>query len=1004
MSVLSSVKSILSTIIFIPVIAFGQATLKGTVTDVANKETLIGVNVVVIGTSLGAATDIEGQFRIVGIPERVFNIKISCIGYEAQIIEIDFSKMKDVQKNVALKSAILQGEEVVVTAQMRGQNAAINQQITSNSIINVVSEEKIKELPDANAAEAIGRLPGVSITRSGGEANKVVLRGLSSKFSNITIDGVKIPPTDPSTRDVDLSTISQGSLAGIELFKALTADKDADAIAGTVNLVTRKAPSERLLQFDIKGGYNYLMKSANQYDFSGRYGERFFNDVVGIQLQGNIEKKIRSKEKTDFDYPGPQDITGDSLHKSYYMNDAILEFVDEVRKRQGGGGIIDINTPDSGLVKISAAFSSTNRNYTDYTRRYISRHANDVLYQARLVEQETGTFNSSIQGKNYLLGWDIQWSLAFAQSKVTNPYDYEIRFLEPSRPDAGVKGLQHDTLYSPQLMINDAWNNFTAAQCSTAFYRSQNNFDKERTASLDIARKYSLGNMLSGELKIGGKYKEKNRWMDQTEDQAYYWTSGVQRYNTDSTEKAYQGTRFADFFNRLITSGGADKSPLASEFLDNPTPTRSIFGQYTLTPLLNPDAIRLWYQMNKNGNGEYNGNPLMAINGYSVIERVTSGYVMNTLNIGQSITLNTGLRVEKELNEYNSKWTPDEVTGFPSSAKLKDTTATYTETIVLPNLHLAVRPTDYLTVRLAAYRALARPDFTMRLERYSADKQNGDLLVIGNSHLKDAKAWNYEVNTSIFSNTLGLISISAFYKEIDDMYHQMSGITARNDSILKSLGNNWAQYKPAAYSVYSLTAPYNSTQPTKAWGVEFEHQMNFGFLRGYLQYFVLSYNVSITRSETFILTSSNYTTRDSVQKFIPVPPPGHYVTTVQDNQHTKYDFVKRNSEGQPELYGNVALGYDIGGTSIRISVFFQDEYNQYFSPDGKSDIVTNAYNRWDLAFKQKITEKIEILANVSNLTNIKDVTTMVDRVNNWRLTDTQELYGTTVDVGVRITF
>jgi len=147
-----------------------------------------------VGTSLGAATDIEGQFRIVSVPERVLNVKISCIGYEQQVKEVDFSKTNDVVLNVQLKPSIIQGEEVVVTAQMRGQIAAMNQQITSTRIINVVSEEKIQELPDANAAEAIGRLPGVSIIRSGGEASGVVLRGLSSKFSNITIDGVKFLP------------------------------------------------------------------------------------------------------------------------------------------------------------------------------------------------------------------------------------------------------------------------------------------------------------------------------------------------------------------------------------------------------------------------------------------------------------------------------------------------------------------------------------------------------------------------------------------------------------------------------------------------------------------------------------------------------------------------------------------------------------------------------------------------------------------------------------------
>ena len=184
MNTLSTLNKTMIVVMFLPLFAFGQAILKGTITDVTNNETLIGVNIVVVSTSLGAATDIEGQFRIAGIPERVLNVKISCIGYESQVKEIDFTKAKDVALNIKLQPSVIQGEEVVVTAQMRGQIAAMNQQITSNRIVNVVSEEKIQELPDANAAEAIGRLPGVSIIRNGGEASGVVLRGLSSKFSN----------------------------------------------------------------------------------------------------------------------------------------------------------------------------------------------------------------------------------------------------------------------------------------------------------------------------------------------------------------------------------------------------------------------------------------------------------------------------------------------------------------------------------------------------------------------------------------------------------------------------------------------------------------------------------------------------------------------------------------------------------------------------------------------------------------------------------------------------
>ena len=255
------VSGFIAVLLILPSIVFGQSTLRGVVTDSTTNDKVIGANIIVSGTSLGCATDIEGVYVVRGIPQKPAQVKISCIGYQTRVFDVDFEKNKSVQLNIRLSPAVIMGQEVVVTAQLRGQMAAINQQLTSNTIVNVVSEEKIKELPDANAAEAIGRLPGVSILRSGGEANRITLRGLSDRFSAITIDGVRIPATDTSSRGVDLSIISQGALAGIELFKALTPSMDGDAIAGSVNLVTRKAPEEREFVVDARGAYNNLMKS-----------------------------------------------------------------------------------------------------------------------------------------------------------------------------------------------------------------------------------------------------------------------------------------------------------------------------------------------------------------------------------------------------------------------------------------------------------------------------------------------------------------------------------------------------------------------------------------------------------------------------------------------------------------------------------------------------------------------------------------------------------------------
>ncbi len=134
---------------------------------------------------------------------------------------------------------------------------------------------------------------------------------------------------------------------------------------------------------------------------------------------------------------------------------------------------------------------------------------------------------------------------------------------------------------------------------------------------------------------------------------------------------------------------------------------------------------------------------------------------------------------------------------FPTTGKLLDTTASLHRNDWLPNFHLTVRPLEFLTVRMAAYRALARPDFSSRLEKMMARVTNPrNPLVIGNPRLQNAKAWNYEVNSSLFGNTIGLFTVSAFYRQIDDMFHTVSGIPGEYKpgdpgSLLDTLGITW---------------------------------------------------------------------------------------------------------------------------------------------------------------------------------------------------------------------
>ena len=181
------------------------ATIEGTVLDRKTKEPLVGANVFIVGTSLGTASSNEGSYRLSNIPEGDYILRASYIGYETKELKINVKSNQISAYDIQLSYKSLQGEEIKVTAQAKGQMGAINKQLKAKSIKNIISSDKIQELPDANAAEAVARVPGVSIKREGGEGNKVVIRGLSPKYNKITVNGVSLASTSGSNRSTDIS-------------------------------------------------------------------------------------------------------------------------------------------------------------------------------------------------------------------------------------------------------------------------------------------------------------------------------------------------------------------------------------------------------------------------------------------------------------------------------------------------------------------------------------------------------------------------------------------------------------------------------------------------------------------------------------------------------------------------------------------------------------------------------------------------------------------------------
>ena len=984
-------------LILIPSLIFSQGKLKGTVTDAQTSEKLIGANIVLVGTPIGAAADIEGDYYMTAIPPGEYIIRCSFLGYKPKETKAIIIDGKTLLLNFELKLDLVEGDEVIITAQALGQAAAINQQISSNTSINVISEQKIQELPDANAAEALGRLPGVSVNRSGGEASKVTIRGLGSG-TTVTVDGVKLSPTDANGRGVDLSTIAQGSLSGIELHKAITSDKDAEAIAGNINFVTRGAPEGRVLRLDSYGFYNHMEDDYNQYNFVFRYGERFFDNLIGLQAFANIEKRNRAHESFHAQYMylnSNTDYQISSLHPYYTQ---------EKRERKGGKLLLDYRTPDKGIMKFTVDFNSTDREYAGVNRGYSVAYP-EVGYGMEALESKINIFNSSLVGENHLYDWQINWGISFVESYTNTPYYHFIGFVEPSsvvdgEVFSGMETIPTEYRKGPfEALVPYATNNFNLAYLNDSKIHTNRNIDNETTLRLDLKKEYHLMGM-AGEIKFGGKYRSKFHKRGGTYAVAnYYDGSGfTEFYKNDAGEIVPKDFEKYGFGNLLLTAGNQVLFP---NFIGSDPKTRDSFGKYPVNPLILSERVRAWYDMNKNGfntktnSAEYDEDRSQSGQRYHLTETVSSAYLMNTLNISPQLTFIAGFRMEHDNNDYHAFFTPQQITQY---SEFEDTSATYQETNIFPNYHLIYRPADFMTVRLAAFKGILRPGFDNRLPVYLVGtKINGvegiPFVFVRDPKLKNTTSWSYEVNTQFYSNTIGLISLSAYYKEFKNPIQWMNGLKVQGREVVDSLGIALYNDRVPFPTQYNLYYPFNSKNNSKVWGFEFEHQANFRFLPGLLKNIVLNYNFSVVKTEYFRLSKKIVTQVDTV--FLPFPIPIETVKEVATE-------TKTNILNTPGIYGNISLGYDISGFSARIAYFYQDEYYSYFSRDNTRNTNIISFSRLDLSLKQIITDNFEVGLNINNITDTQEGYDIMNDEANWVLPSTRKRHGITSDLWLRI--
>ncbi len=882
--------------------------VKGLLSDAKTKEPLSFANIAIKGTQKGTVSDFEGKYLLSNIKPGTYIIQVSYVGYKPLEKEVNLTKGQVLKLDFLLTMDAIITDEVVVTAQAIGQAAAINRQLSANTIMNVVSKDKIQSLPDQNAAESLGRLPGISVVRDAGEGTKLIVRGLSPKFNSITVNGERIPSTDAEDRSVDLSMISPDMLEGIEVIKALTPDKDGDAVGGSVNFVVKKARKNWHGIGLVQTGYNGHEKTYGQYKASVSASNRFFGNKLGVIIGVNTQKADRSSDLLNGDYEFSREGVDGAV-----INMRTLNLADRIEKRYRYGGNITLDYElKNGYILLSSMVARTERHEDRRRRRYRVESAYQE-YESRSRRINTTLLANSLSGRHKLPFVEIDWRLSYSKSTRDMPYSHRSRFRELG---AYKSDLIEDQ--GPLLIPQGAKNIIDETFFLEAYLDNELINDNNYTSQVDLKFPLKFSDQVSGYIKTGGKYRGNKRGRD--------FNRRVTLFGTINKIAASQPGRWTLTRNNQIQMSNFIGDFDAGDFLD---------GQYEFGPGLD---IRQINEFGKEFESKYVTDATYDLEDYTARERIVASYIMSELNIGEKLTFIPGVRFERTGNDYKSTiGTPVNFGDYGSGiVEVKDTSGQRSYSVFLPMYHIRYKPTKWFDVRLAATKTLSRPNY-FNLVPWERIRNSESTIERGNPDLKHTSAWNYDIFLS-FYNKVGLFTIGGFYKELGNIdYIRRSRITSQGK-----------------YFGFSIIQPVNAQDISTVKGIEVDIQTNLRFLPSPWNGILIGANFSVMRSKTYYPLFD--IGRDPQTGF------AYIIDTVRTGP----------MPGQAEKLANLSIGYERKKFSARLSMLYQGESLAVVGTRRELDGYTDRLFRVDFVIQQKFKKGWSVYLNLNNLTNSAD--------------------------------
>ena len=487
--------------------------LKGKIKDAKTGEEIIGASVVVKEEpSKGAVTGLDGSFSI-SVNRPTFTIICTYVGYKTYERKVT-SKDVDIEIPLASDDILLGEVTVVATNPGRTEAGARAIERKSMNVVNVMSAKAIELSPDITVANVIQRMSGVTIERnSSGEGQYAILRGMDKRYNYTLINGVKIPSPDNKNRFVPLDIFPSEMLDRLEVTKSLTANMEGDGIGGAVNLVMKDAPTERQFTASISTGYNamyfdrdfqsfdhgaivkdspyermgkpeYFRVTPSDFNYDNlhmkwskpmpdlnaslSYGDRFFNDRLGVMVAGTFLNTYRGKESQIFYQPGRD--SGNIEYRNYSSQ----------QTRIGAHVKLDYHINENNKL-------TWYNGYMDMREAEVRDQKDDDEEHVRMKWNHQYIINSTLKGEHGFLdnhALRLNWSAVASKAYNETPDNAEVGLLDGGN----------------RVAVNDA-----------LVRRWEHNSDRDFAGYLDLMYKLNLSNGSSFDFSIGGMYRDKKR-------------------------------------------------------------------------------------------------------------------------------------------------------------------------------------------------------------------------------------------------------------------------------------------------------------------------------------------------------------------------------------------------------------------------------------------------------------------------------------------------------------